>query len=68
MRQFLGDAQRKRFYSDCAPELIRAAKDLGLLHDTATPNRPDTNCVAERAVRKVIEGTKAALEQTGLPT
>ena len=29
--------------------------------------RHNTNCVAERAVRKVVEGTKALLEQAGLP-
>ena len=65
--EFLGQVKCRRFYSDCAPDLIRAAKDLGLLHDTATPYRHNTNAVAERAVRKVIEGTKAALEQAGLP-
>ena len=67
LREFLGSAPVQRFYSDCAPELIRAAKDLNLAHDTATPNRPDTNGVAERCVRKVVEGTKCLLAQAGFP-
>ena len=55
------------FYSDNSPELIRAAKDLSWVHGTATPGRPATNGVAERAVRSVLEGTRTVLEQAGLP-
>jgi hypothetical protein len=55
------------FYSDNSPELIRAARDLSWVHGTATPGRPATNGVAERAVRSVLEGTRTVLEQAGLP-
>ena len=56
----------KQFYSDNAAELIRAAKDLGWPHDTSTPGRPATNGVAERAVKRVVEGTRTLLLHAGL--
>ena len=36
-------------------------------HPTSTPGRPETNGVAERAVRTVVEGARTALEHAGLP-
>eukprot|EP00972_Heterocapsa_arctica_P016572 2445674-Heterocapsa_arctica.AAC.1 len=39
---------------------------MKIRHDTSTPYRPTTNSVAERANRKVIEGTRTVLEQAGL--
>ena len=32
----------------------------------STPQRTETNCIAERAVRRVKEGTSAVLLQSGL--
>lgn len=37
-------------------------------HDTSTPNRPDTNGVAELAVKEAVQGTQRALEQAGFPS
>eukprot|EP00972_Heterocapsa_arctica_P109929 16186760-Heterocapsa_arctica.AAC.1 len=37
-------------------------------HDTSTPDRSATNGVPERRVRHVLEGTRALLEQAGMPT
>ena len=53
-------------YTDDSPELKRACRELEFPHDTATPYRPQTNGVAERAVKRVKEGTSCALAQSGL--
>ena len=61
-----GDSQPKKIYSDNAPELLKACNELGYPHDTSTPHRPQSNGVGERCVRKVKEGTKCVLAQSGL--
>ena len=67
LQHFIGPRQKvDRFYSDQAPELVAAAHSLNISNDTAVPGRPDTNGVAESVVRKVVEGTRAALLQAGL--
>ena len=50
------------FYSDNSEELRAAASALGWSHTTSVPGQPQTNGVAERAVRTVLEGTRATLE------
>ena len=51
--------------TDGSKEFKKALEDLGSCHDTSTPYRPQTNRVAERAVRRVKEGTSCALNQSG---
>ena len=41
-------------------------KDLEFLHDTSTRYQPQNNGIAERAVRRVKEGTSCVLVQSGL--
>ena len=53
-------------YSDGSGELKGAAEKLNWLQDVSTPHRPQTNGVAERAVRKVIEGSRTLLLASGL--
>ena len=63
----LGSGVCKCWYSDGAPELHAARRDLGLAHDKATPDRHETNGVIERANGTFIEGTAVVLYQSGLP-
>ena len=65
--RFLGpQCKAKHVYSDNSKELKSAMQILGFLHDTCTPYTPATNGVAERSVRRVKEGTRAMLTQSGL--
>ena len=65
--RFLGtETQAKYVYTDNSPEFEKAIDDSGFPHDTSTPYRPETNGIAERAVRRVKEGTTCTLIQAGL--
>ena len=55
------------FRSDNAPELLAAAKGLGWGRESSTPRVSETNAVAERAARTVVEGARALLSQAHLP-
>ena len=47
-------------------EFGKACEDLSWNHCTSTPHRSETNGIAERAVRRVKEGTSAVMLQSGL--
>ena len=47
-------------------EFGKACEVLSWNHRTSTPHRSETNGIAERAVRRVKEGTSAVLLQSGL--
>ena len=53
-------------YIDKSLEFGKACEDLSWNHCTSTPHRSETNGIAERAVRRVKEGTSAVLLQSGL--
>ena len=53
-------------YSDGAKEYQRALTDLHWIVETCTTHRKQTNGVAERAIRRVREGTAAALLRAGM--
>ena len=56
----------KVIYTDNSLEFGKACQELSWNHRTSTPLRSETNGVAERAVRRIKEGTSAVLLQSGL--
>ena len=67
LQKFLEPERKpKVIYTDNSLEFGRACEDLSLNHCTSTPHRSETNGIAERAVRRVKEGTSAVLLQSGL--
>ena len=72
-REFLGtpvDEDTFRIVSlhtDSSPELIKAARDLKLFHDTTAPGVPQANGIIERQVRFVLEGARTVMEHAGMP-
>jgi len=66
IKRFLGPQTKcKYIYTDNSEELKAASRELGIDHDKSRPHRPQTNGVAERAVRRVKEGTSCTLVQSG---
>ena len=55
-----------RTYTDNSPDFLRACENLVRNQHTSTPHRSETTGIAERAVRRVREGTVFDLVQTGL--
>ena len=53
-------------YTDNSLEFGKACEDHSWNHSTSTPHRSETNWIAERAVRRVKEGTSAVLLDSGL--
>ena len=60
------DRKPKVIYTDNSLEFGKACEDLSWNHCTSTPHRSERNGIAERAVRRVKEGTSVALLQSGL--
>ena len=55
--------KRKVIYIDNSLEFGKSCEELSWNHCTSTPHRSETNGIAERAVRRVNEGTSAVLFQ-----
>ena len=60
------DMKPKVIYTDNSLEFGKAREDLSWNHCTSTLHRSETNGIAERAVRRVKEGTSAVLLQQTL--
>ena len=56
----------KVIYTDNSLEFGKSCEDLSWNHCTSVPHRSETNVIAERAVRRVEEGTSAVLLQSSL--
>ena len=63
---FEPERKPKVIYFDNSLAFGKACEDLSWNHCTSTPHRSETNGIAERAVRRVKEGTSAVLFQSGL--
>ena len=55
----------KGIYTHNSLEFGKACEDLSYNHCTSTPHRSETNGIAERAVRRIEEGTSAVFLQAG---
>ena len=60
------DWKPKVIYTDNSLEFGKSCEELSWNHCTSTPHRSETNGIAERAVRRVKEGTSVVLLQSGL--
>ena len=56
----------KAVWGDGSGEITGACEALSWPLQRSTPGRPQTNGVAERAVRACLEGTRTIIEQSGL--
>ena len=67
LQKFLEPPRKpKVIYTDKSLEFGKACEDSSWNHCTSTPHRSETNGIAERAVRRIKEGTSAVLLQSGL--
>ena len=67
LMKFLDPTRKpKVIYTDNSMEFGKSCEELSWNHCTSTPHRSETNGIAERAVRRVKEGTSAVLLQSSL--
>ena len=60
------DRNPEVIYTDYSWQFGKACEGLSWNHCTSTPHRSETDGIAERAVRRVKEGTSSVLLQSGL--
>ena len=67
LQKFLEPERKPKVtYTDNSLDFGKACEDLSSNHCTSTPHRSETNGIAERAVRRVKEGTSAVSLQSAL--
>ncbi len=67
IKHFVGKCKAKTLRTDNSKELGKAATDLGSLHETSTPHRPQSSTRIERDISVMLGGTRSAIQQSGLP-
>ena len=66
LRKFLEPSNKpKVIYTDNSLEFGKSYEELSWNHRASTPYRSETNGIAERAIRRIKEGTAAVLVQSG---
>ena len=67
LQKFLEPTRKpKVIHTDNFPEFGKSCEELSGNHCTSSPRRSETNAIADRAVRRIKEGTSAVLLQSGL--
>ena len=67
LQKFLEPTRKPQvIYTDNSLEFGKYCEELSWNHCTSTPHRSEANGIAERAVRRIEEGTSAVLLQSGL--
>ena len=67
LQKFLEPERKPQvIYTENSLEFGKACEDPSWKHCTSTPHRSETSGIAERAVRRVKEGTSAVFSQSGL--
>ena len=67
LEKFLEPTRKSKvIFANNSSELGEACEELTWNHCTSAPHRSETNGIAERAVRRIKEGTSAVLLQSGL--
>ena len=67
LQKFLEPTSKpKVIYTENSIEFGKTCEDFSWNHCTSTPHRSETDGIAERAVRRIKEGTSAVLLQSGL--
>ena len=67
LQKFLEPTKKpKVIYTDISLEFGKSCEDSSWNHRSSTPHRSETNGIAERAVRRIKEGTSAVPLQSGL--
>ena len=66
-RKFFEPSEKQKvIYTDTSSEYGKACEDISWNHRISTLHRSETSGIAQRAVRRVKEGTSAVLLQSGL--
>ena len=67
LRKFFEPSEKpKVIHTGNSLEFGKSCEDVSWNHQILTPHRSETNGIAERAVRRIKEGTSAILLQSGL--
>ena len=63
LQKFLEPTRKSKVsYTDNSLEFGKSFEDLSWNHRTSTPHRSETNGIAERAVRRIKEGTSFSIK------
>ena len=68
LQYFMGDTKFDRVYSGNYPSLIKACKDLKILHEPSQQGVPTSNSRIENTNGDLLSGARTCLVHAGFPT